>query len=84
MGLRAEVVDLVGVDLAHQGDQPGAVGEVAVVEVEPRVLVVRVAVEVVDPAGVEQRGAPDQAVDLVALAEQELGEVGPVLAGDAR
>ena len=68
VGLRAEVVDLVGVDLAQQRDQAGAVGEVAVVEEQPGVLVVRVAVEVVDPAGVERRGATDQAVDLVALA----------------
>ena len=45
-----EVVDLVGVDLAQQRDQPGAVGEVAVVQGQARALVVRVAVEVVDPA----------------------------------
>ena len=32
--------------------------------------------------GVERRGPADQAVDLVALAEQQFGEVGPVLAGD--
>ena len=83
MGLRAEVVDLVRLDLAQQGDQPRAVGEVAVVQEEPGVRVVRVLVEVVDPAGVERRRPADQAVDLVALGEQQLGEVGAVLAGDA-
>src|SRR6266508_530235 len=31
-------------------------------------------VDVVEPAGVEGRGAPDDAVDLVALAEQQLGK----------
>ena len=42
----------------------------------------RVAVEVVDPAGVEGARPADDAVDLVALAEQQLGEVRPVLPGD--
>jgi len=37
----------------------------------------------VDAVGVEERGAALDAVDLVALLEQELGEVRAVLAGDA-
>lgn len=45
-------------------------------------LLVRVGVEVVDSAGVEGAGAPDEVVDLVALAEQEPGHVRPVLADD--
>jgi hypothetical protein len=44
---------------------------------------VGVAVEVLDPLGVEGAGAADDAVDEVALGEEELGEVGAVLAGDA-
>ena len=44
---------------------------------------VRVAVEVVDAAGVEGAGAADDAVDFVAFGEQELGQIGAVLAGDA-
>ena len=42
---------------------------------------VGVVVEVVDPVRVEAGGAADDAVDLVALLEQELGQVGTVLAG---
>ena len=45
-------------------------------------LLVGVAVEVVDPLGVERGGAADDPVDLVAELEQVLGEVGAVLAGD--
>ncbi len=59
-----------------------AVGEVRVVEEEPRLRLERVAIEVVDPAGVERAGAADQPVDLVALLQEELGEVRAVLAGD--
>jgi hypothetical protein len=37
----------------------------------------------VDALGVEARGAADDAVHLVPLAEEELGEVGAVLARDS-
>ena len=59
------------------------VGQVRVVEEEARVGLVRIHVEVVDPLGVELARAADEAVDLVALLEEELGEVRAVLAGDA-
>ena len=72
MALRAEVVDLVRLDLVDQVHQADPVGEVAVVQVQ-----VGLAVEVVDPAAVQRRRAADQAVHLVALAEQQLGEVEP-------
>jgi hypothetical protein len=52
------------------------------VEEEPRLRLVRVAIEMVDPARVERAGAADQPVDLVALLQEQLGEVGAVLAGD--
>ena len=83
MGLRAEVVDLVRLHLAEDAGEVGAVGQVAVVQAEARVLDVRILVDVIDPLGVEERGAAFDAVDLVAFFEQELGEVGTVLSGDA-
>jgi hypothetical protein len=57
--------------------------QVGVVEDEPPVCLVGPLVEVLDPRGVERRGAADDAVDLVALLQQEVGEAGAVLAGDA-
>ena len=59
------------------------IGQVAVMQDEAPVALVRILVEVVDAVGVEQRGAALDAVDLVALLEQELGEIGAILAGDA-
>src|SRR5678815_573787 len=44
---------------------------------------VRILVQVVDALRVEERGAPLDAVDDVALLQQKLGEIGAVLAGDA-
>ncbi len=80
---RAQVVDLVGLHLLHDADEVGAVGEVTVVQLEAGVVDVRVLVEVVDAVGVEERRAPLDAVHLVALGEQQFGEVGAVLAGHA-
>ncbi len=75
---RAEVVDLVGLDAAHEVDQADTVGEVAVVQVEALVLV-----QVVDAGPGQHRGASYEAVDVVPLAKEELGQVRPVLSGDA-
>ncbi len=79
-----EVVDLVRPHLLDDADEVGGVREVAVVELEAHVPLVRVAVQVVDAVGIEQRRAALDAVYLVALLEQQFSEIGPVLAGDAR
>ena len=49
MALGAEVVDLIGLHLLDDPDQVGAVCEVAVVQHQARVTLVRILVEVVDP-----------------------------------
>ncbi|MCY1531169.1 hypothetical protein D9M68_663870 [compost metagenome] len=83
MALCAQVVDLVGLGFLHDADQVGAVAEVAVVQVEAGVVHMRVLVDVVDALGVELAAAALDAVNDVALFEQQLGEVRAVLAGDA-
>ena len=83
MGLRAQVVDLVGLDLVDEPDQPGRVAEVPMVQEELDLLLVRIAVEVIYALGVEGGRAADEPVHLVALLEELLGEEGSVLAGDA-
>mmetsp|Transcript_8622 Transcript_8622/g.19669 ORF Transcript_8622/g.19669 Transcript_8622/m.19669 type:complete len:344 (-) Transcript_8622:53-1084(-) len=75
--LRGQVVDLIRLDLGHDGHQVRAVDHVSVVQVH-------LVEDVVDPCGVEGRGPPDDAVDLILLIEKELCEVGSILAGDAR
>ena len=83
MTLGGEVVDFVGLHLLDDADEAGRIGEVAVVQDEAAALFMRVLVQVVNAVGVEQRGAPLDAVHFVALAQQKFGEVGAVLAGDA-
>ena len=75
--LRGEVVDLVGLGVAHHGGQRVLVEEVRGHDLD--------AVEqVVDPLVGVVGGAAHHADDVVALGQEELGEVGAVLPGDAR
>ena len=83
MALGAQVVDLVGLDVAQQQVDRAGVVQVAVVEEQAHILFVRVVVDVVDATGVEGGGAADHAVDLIAFCQQQFRQVGTVLAGDA-
>ena len=80
--LRTEIVDFVGLEVIEELHHLHGVGEVAIVEVELYTVHMRIAVEMVDTARVKGRGAADNAVNLVAFAEQKLGEIGAVLTRD--
>ncbi|CAN0919023.1 hypothetical protein LINGRAHAP2_LOCUS31213 [Linum grandiflorum] len=82
--LSGEVVDFVRANGVEPAAEGGGVGEISVMELHPGLVgVVGVDVDVVDSLSVEVGGPPDEAVNLVALVEEELGEVGAVLAGDS-
>ncbi len=83
MALGGEIVDLVGLNLLDDADQVGRVGQVAVMHEEADVRLVRVLVEMIDPVGIDERGTALDAVDDIALAEQEFGEKRAILTGDA-
>ncbi len=83
MALGAQVVDLVRLDLIQQIAEGPRVGEVTVVEVEAGIGGLP-DMQMVDAIRVEQAGTAHDAVDLVPLGQQELGEVASILAGDAR
>ena len=83
MALRAQVVDLVGLHLVNDAGEVGRIGEIAVVEHELLLRHVRVLVDVIHPLGVEQRGAPFDAMYLIALVQQQSGQISAVLSGDA-
>ena len=87
MAHRGQVVDLVGLHLLDDAHQAGEVGQVAVVQHEVAVIDMRILIEMVDPVGVEQAAAALEAMHLVALAQQQLGQIGAVLpahTGDER
>ena len=73
--LRAKVVDLVRLNAREHLAQTHAIDEVAVVQKEAGLGVVRIFVEMVDAVGIERAAAPDQAMDFVILRQQELRQV---------
>jgi hypothetical protein len=80
---RAEVVDLVRLGFLNDADQVGRIGQVAVVQLEALVVDVRVLVQVIHAIRVEQAAAALDAVHLVPFGQQELSEIGTILASDA-
>lgn len=82
MTLGAQVVDLVGLDVAQDPVERRRVVQIRVVEEQTAVPLVRILMMVEAPR-VEGGGAPDQPVDLVSLREKELGEIAAVLARDS-
>jgi hypothetical protein len=85
VALGGQVVQLVRSDGVNQAIEVAGVGQIAVVEVEAILLAggAMAAAQVVDPRAIQARRAADDAVDRVALLQQELRKIGPILAGDA-
>ena len=78
MALGGQVVDLVRPHAANDREQAHRIAHIAIVQVE-----IRVALQVGDPLAVIDRRPADDAVHVVALAQQKLGQVAAVLPGDA-
>jgi hypothetical protein len=51
------------------------IGQITEMEKQPCIRLVGIAIEMVDPAGVEAAGSSYDAVNLVPLLKQQLGEV---------
>ena len=84
VALGGQVVDLVGLCFLHDADQVRCIGEVAIVHEKARASLVRVDIEMIDTSGVERRRAALDAMDNVALPQQQLSKIGAVLPGHAR
>ena len=76
VALGGQVVDLLGLDRLQRPHEAVLVDEIAVVQGQA-------IADVVDAPGVEGAAPADEAVHLVALLEQQLGQVAAVLPGDA-
>ena len=83
MRLGGEIVNLVRLHGFDHVPQAGTVGHVAVVEIEACVLLVWIGVDRIQPVSVKGGRAPDDAVDLIFLGQEEFRQKGAVLAGYA-
>ena len=77
MALCSQIVDLIGLDLAHQTDQAGGIGQVAVVQGDSVLLD-----QMVDTSSVGDGSPADDAVDFIAFLQQKLCQIGTVLTCD--
>jgi hypothetical protein len=80
--LRGEVIDLVGAHLLDDRAHPGAVAQVAVVQLQRRRTWAEALAHMVDTSGGEARGAAHHAVHFVALLDEKFREVRAVLPGN--
>jgi hypothetical protein len=83
VALGSEVVNLVRTELIKERGERAGVCEVGIVQKEVSAGLVDILVDVIEPFTVEAGGTAFQAVDLVALSEEKLREIGAVLAGTA-
>ena len=73
MALGAKITNLIRLNLLNNPDQVGAVGEIAVLQHQARVALVRILVEVIDPGGgVETAGPALDPMHHINLLQQEL------------
>ena len=77
MTLCSQIVDFIWLDLAHQTDQAGRIGQVAVVQLDGILFN-----QMIDTGGIGDRSATDNAVDFIALLQKELSQIGAILTGD--
>lgn len=83
MTLSCEVIDLIGLDLLDDADERAGVGHISVVEVQSstalHITYPFFEIEVLNALGIEGGGAANDAMDFVALLDEEFGEEGAVL-----
>ena len=65
MTLCGQIVDFMRLHFLHGAQQAGAVGHIAIVQMQPRIFFVGIQVQVVDALGIDQRCASLDAVHFV-------------------
>lgn len=84
MALCGQIIDLRGMHRRYDLDEAAAVGHVAVMKMHIAASVrARIGVQMLDPRRVERTRPTNDAVYAVSFAEQQLRQVGSILAGDA-
>ena len=84
VALRGQVIDLIRLHFLDDADEIGRIRQISVMQAQPDIALMRILVEMIDAVRIERGRAALDAVNLVALAEQQLSQVGAVLAGDPR
>src|SRR5690606_8013987 len=81
--LGTEIVDLVRLNFLDDPGQVRGIRQVTVMKDEILVIRVRILIDMVNALRIEQRCATFDAMDLITLFQEELGEIGTILASNA-
>ena len=84
MALRGEVVHFVGLYRIDEVREPAGVRQIAIMQEQRLIVDFRIRAKMVYPLPIETGRPPDDAVDLVSLAQEKLGQIASVLARDSR
>ncbi|OIR10288.1 hypothetical protein GALL_76000 [mine drainage metagenome] len=83
MALCSQVIYFVRLHFLDDVRQAGRIGHIAVMQEERLALFMHVMEQVIDASGIEQGAAALDTMHLITLVQQQFGEVGSVLSGDA-
>ena len=79
----AQIVDFIRLHFLQDTGKVGAVGQVAVMQMEFRVCSMRILIDVVHTLGVERRSAAFNAVNFIPFLQQKLRQIRTILPGNA-
>src|SRR5271166_4484024 len=80
MALRSKVINFFGPKFVNEFDQIDRVSQVSVVEKQVYPVNMRILIKMVNASRVECAGSPDNSMNLVTFRQQQVGQVGAVLA----
>jgi hypothetical protein len=83
MALGGKMIDLIRLNIVDKITQLPTVIQVSVMEEELLARDVRIAVDVIDPVGVEGARSPDQSMDFTPFGKKQLGQIRTILSGNA-
>jgi hypothetical protein len=78
------VVDLVRADFFQGMPQSHAIGQVAIMEKQVCLMVMRITIEMIETIGVKRARPSNNPMDFVPFGEQKLCQIGAVLPGNPR
>jgi len=82
--LCSQIVDLVGLHFLQDTEEARTVGHVAEMHPELRIDTALLAIEMLNPVGIERGGAAHQAMHFITLFDQQVGQIAAILACNAR
>ena len=77
MALCGQIVDFIGLNLAHQTNQTGGIGQIAIMQSDGIFLN-----QVIDTSSIGDGSTTNNSVNLIAFLQKELCEVRSILTGD--